>query len=113
MILQIERLRHQLSLVQRNEAFLLHAGDCAESFDACTNVDVFDYSILISILNVDNGLGKYLCQNRAYSLVLLNPRVGSSSSYCTLTFTFSIAWLNTFWTGAHWSYRRAVCETTQ
>ncbi|KAG6826020.1 hypothetical protein H0H92_001411 [Tricholoma furcatifolium] len=32
---EIERLRHQLSLVQRNEAFILHAGDCAESFDAC------------------------------------------------------------------------------
>jgi hypothetical protein len=36
--IQIERLRFQLSLVQRNEAFLLHAGDCAESFDACTHV---------------------------------------------------------------------------
>ena len=36
--LQIERLRYQLGLVQRNEAFLLHAGDCAESFDACTHV---------------------------------------------------------------------------
>ena len=35
---QIERLRHQLGLVQRNEAFLLHAGDCAESFEACTGV---------------------------------------------------------------------------
>ncbi|KAJ7076747.1 DAHP synthetase [Mycena belliarum] len=34
---EIERLRHQLALVQRNEAFLLHAGDCAESFDACTH----------------------------------------------------------------------------
>ncbi|KAF9078342.1 DAHP synthetase [Rhodocollybia butyracea] len=37
---EIERLRFQLSLVQRNEAFLLHAGDCAESFDACTNENV-------------------------------------------------------------------------
>jgi 3-deoxy-D-arabino-heptulosonate 7-phosphate (DAHP) synthase class II len=27
-----------LTLVQRNEAFLLHAGDCAESFEACTQV---------------------------------------------------------------------------
>jgi len=34
---EIERLRYQLSGVERNEAFLLHAGDCAESFDACTN----------------------------------------------------------------------------
>ncbi|CAL1703036.1 unnamed protein product [Somion occarium] len=37
---EIERLRHQLSLVQRNEAFLLHAGDCAESFDACTHENI-------------------------------------------------------------------------
>lgn len=33
---EIERLRFQLAAVQQNEAFLLHAGDCAESFDACT-----------------------------------------------------------------------------
>ncbi|TFY82300.1 hypothetical protein EWM64_g1719 [Hericium alpestre] len=37
---QIERLRNQLSMVQKNEAFLLHAGDCAESFDACTHENV-------------------------------------------------------------------------
>ncbi|KAI0795994.1 DAHP synthetase [Abortiporus biennis] len=37
---EVERLRHQLSLVQRNEAFLLHAGDCAESFDACTQENI-------------------------------------------------------------------------
>ncbi|KAK7027453.1 hypothetical protein VNI00_015198 [Paramarasmius palmivorus] len=37
---EIERLRYQLGLVQRNEAFLLHAGDCAESFDACTNENI-------------------------------------------------------------------------
>lgn len=37
---EIERLRYQLSLVQRNEAFLLHAGDCAESFDACTHENI-------------------------------------------------------------------------
>ncbi|KAJ7586359.1 DAHP synthetase [Mycena floridula] len=37
---EIERLRHQLSLVQQNQAFLLHAGDCAESFDACTNENI-------------------------------------------------------------------------
>ena len=37
-LFQIERLRHQLSAVQENKAFLLHAGDCAESFDACTHV---------------------------------------------------------------------------
>jgi len=37
---EIERLRHQLGQVQRNEAFLLHAGDCAESFDACTHENI-------------------------------------------------------------------------
>ncbi|KAK6981109.1 DAHP synthetase [Favolaschia claudopus] len=37
---EIERLRYQLSAVQRNEAFLLHAGDCAESFDACTHENI-------------------------------------------------------------------------
>ncbi|KIY50015.1 DAHP synthetase [Fistulina hepatica ATCC 64428] len=37
---EIERLRHQLGLVQRNEALLLHAGDCAENFDACTHENI-------------------------------------------------------------------------
>ncbi|KAF4605532.1 hypothetical protein EYR40_004318 [Pleurotus pulmonarius] len=37
---EIERLRHQLGRVQNNEAFLLHAGDCAESFDACTHENI-------------------------------------------------------------------------
>ncbi|KAJ7664198.1 DAHP synthetase [Mycena rosella] len=37
---EIERLRHQLGRVQKNEAFLLHAGDCAESFDACTHENI-------------------------------------------------------------------------
>ncbi|KAF7367895.1 Phospho-2-dehydro-3-deoxyheptonate aldolase [Mycena sanguinolenta] len=37
---EIERLKYQLGLVQRNEAFLLHAGDCAESFDACTHENI-------------------------------------------------------------------------
>ncbi|KAG1858718.1 DAHP synthetase [Suillus tomentosus] len=37
---EIERLRFQITAVQRNEAFLLHAGDCAESFDACTQQNI-------------------------------------------------------------------------
>ncbi|KIL64040.1 hypothetical protein M378DRAFT_186866 [Amanita muscaria Koide BX008] len=37
---EIERLRFQLDLVQQNKAFLLHAGDCAESFDACTHENI-------------------------------------------------------------------------
>jgi 3-deoxy-D-arabino-heptulosonate 7-phosphate (DAHP) synthase class II len=36
--LKIERLKTQLAEVQNDRAFLLHAGDCAESFDACTMV---------------------------------------------------------------------------
>ena len=41
-ISQIERLRFQLAQVQRNQAFLLHAGDCAESFEAVTHVSRLD-----------------------------------------------------------------------
>ncbi|KAG8905297.1 hypothetical protein FRB99_000270 [Tulasnella sp. 403] len=37
---EIERLRHQLVQVQNRQAFVLHAGDCAESFDACTNGNI-------------------------------------------------------------------------
>ncbi|KAF8838237.1 DAHP synthetase [Paxillus ammoniavirescens] len=37
---EIKRLRFQLAAVQRNEAFLLHAGDCAESFDACIQQNI-------------------------------------------------------------------------
>ncbi|TCD61912.1 hypothetical protein EIP91_007726 [Steccherinum ochraceum] len=52
---EIERLRHQLGQVQRNEAFLLHAGDCAESFDACTHE------------NISNKIGLIL----SFSLILI------------------------------------------
>ncbi len=37
---QIERLRFYLAQVQRNEAFLIHAGDCAEAFDACIHQNI-------------------------------------------------------------------------
>jgi 3-deoxy-7-phosphoheptulonate synthase len=37
---EVERLRYQLSLAQQGQAFIVHAGDCAESFDACTNEDL-------------------------------------------------------------------------
>ncbi|KAJ3518533.1 hypothetical protein NM688_g9425 [Phlebia brevispora] len=52
---EIERLRHQLSLAQRNEAFVLHAGDCAESFEACTDE------------NISNKIGLIL----SFSLILI------------------------------------------
>ncbi|KII83228.1 hypothetical protein PLICRDRAFT_119688 [Plicaturopsis crispa FD-325 SS-3] len=46
---EIERLRFQLGAVQRNEAFLLHAGDCAESFDACTQARLLPENISAKI----------------------------------------------------------------
>ncbi|KAI0758164.1 DAHP synthetase [Fomes fomentarius] len=52
---EIERLRHQLTQVQKNRAFLLHAGDCAESFDACTHE------------NISNKIGLIL----SFSLILI------------------------------------------
>ncbi|RDX55349.1 DAHP synthetase [Lentinus brumalis] len=52
---EIERLRHQLAQVQKNKAFLLHAGDCAESFDACTHE------------NISNKIGLIL----SFSLILI------------------------------------------
>ncbi|KAI0751180.1 DAHP synthetase [Daedaleopsis nitida] len=52
---EIERLRHQLIQVQKNSAFLLHAGDCAESFDACTHE------------NISNKIGLIL----SFSLILI------------------------------------------
>lgn len=52
---EIERLRHQLKQVQNNQAFLLHAGDCAESFEACTQE------------NISNKIGLIL----SFSLILI------------------------------------------
>ncbi|KAG8958961.1 hypothetical protein FRC00_002098 [Tulasnella sp. 408] len=52
---EIERLRHQLIQVQNNQAFLLHAGDCAESFEACTQE------------NISNKIGLIL----SFSLILI------------------------------------------
>ena len=69
---QIERLRHQLTQVQKNKAFLLHAGDCAESFDACTHVR-FLVSLRPSMPhitlqeNISNKIGLIL----SFSLILI------------------------------------------
>lgn len=52
---EIERLRSQLASVQLGQAFLLHAGDCAESFDACTHE------------NISNKIGLIL----SFSLILI------------------------------------------
>lgn len=72
---QIERLRHQLAQVQRNEAFLLHAGDCAESFDACTHVRLHHIDFLPPIHscihvqqeNITHKIGLIL----SFSLILI------------------------------------------
>ncbi|CAE6347954.1 unnamed protein product [Rhizoctonia solani] len=55
----IERLRHQLTLVQNNQAFLLHAGDCAESFEACTEASCQE--------NIRHKLGLIL----SFSLIMI------------------------------------------
>ncbi|KAG8834642.1 hypothetical protein FRC17_007944 [Serendipita sp. 399] len=52
---EIERLRSQLASVQLGQAFLLHAGDCAESFAACTHE------------NISNKIGLIL----SFSLILI------------------------------------------
>jgi len=52
---EIERLRHQLSRVESGQGLILHAGDCAESFEACTH------------RNITNKIGLIL----SFSLVLL------------------------------------------
>ncbi|EFI28032.1 hypothetical protein CC1G_14057 [Coprinopsis cinerea okayama7 len=75
-IAQIERLRYQLGLVQRNEAFLLHAGDCAESFDACTHNPLSSGRFGFA--------GEYLLENRFDLVVLLDPHLGRSSSCCRI-----------------------------
>lgn len=72
---QIERLRHQLSQVQKGEAFLLHAGDCAESFDACTQVrQTFALSTCCHLFTCT---GKHLEQNRTHPVLLAHPHLGS------------------------------------
>ena len=80
-VLQIERLRHQLSAVQQNKAFLLHAGDCAESFDACTHVRLFsDPKVRHCVLT--NLAGEYLEQDRSHSVLLPHSHLGSEITNC-------------------------------
>lgn len=74
---QIERLRYQLSLVQNNEAFLLHAGDCAESFDACTNVQTLVH-YLPNTAEYISISGKYIGQDWTDSFFLAYFDLGSS-----------------------------------
>ncbi|KZO97189.1 DAHP synthetase [Calocera viscosa TUFC12733] len=52
---EIERLRHHLTRVEAGQGLILHAGDCAESFEACTH------------RNITNKIGLIL----SFSLVLL------------------------------------------
>ncbi|KAK0197696.1 hypothetical protein F5146DRAFT_918718, partial [Armillaria mellea] len=66
-IAQIERLRYHLSLVQWNEAFLLHAGDCTESFDACIQ---YSSALLIPVFKA-----KYLRQDRVDPVVFIDTHL--------------------------------------
>ncbi|PBK94393.1 hypothetical protein ARMGADRAFT_1079085 [Armillaria gallica] len=59
---EIKCLGCQVSLIQKNKAFLLHARDCVESFDACTQP------------NISTEIGLIL----TFSLIPI-----SASSYCT------------------------------
>ncbi|MEQ1906448.1 MAG: 3-deoxy-7-phosphoheptulonate synthase, partial [Pirellulaceae bacterium] len=47
---EIESLKHQLSLVEKGESFLLQAGDCCESLDDCsTNAIVRNLKVLMQM----------------------------------------------------------------
>ena len=86
--LQIERLRHQLGLVQRNEAFLLHAGDCAESFEACTGVSSTDVFLSLPHFRpfarrLTLIAGKHLLENRTHPFLLSRPYLGRPCARCT------------------------------
>lgn len=94
---QIERLRHQLSLVERHEAFLLHAGDCAESFDACTHARILASASVQRNSSLTVSVGKYLEQDRSHSVRLTHPDLGCPAASCqcpvskttnTVKFTF-------------------------
>ena len=69
---EVERLRSQLAQVQSGQAFILHAGDCAESFDACTHVHFFLFLSLVRTNchiqeNIANKIGLIL----SFSLILI------------------------------------------
>jgi len=110
-VLKIERLHYQLSLVQRNEAFLLHAGDCAESFNACTHVSLTSItfpacrSYRLHQENISAKIGLIL----SFSLILVwGARLPIVSSYLQRGYIWNMTYIFEGAGGAHcW----AVCET--
>ena len=78
--IQIERLRHQLGLVQRNEAFLLHAGDCAESFEACTGVSFVSPRTFPSPLPHSRRFFPFFARKANSNRRKTSPRKSDSSS---------------------------------
>lgn len=102
--IQIERLRHQLSQVQRGEAFLLHAGDCAESFNACTYVSFRPGSFSFPILSVTplSTAAFRLCSLFAPNFPL-HPMCLQMQSISTLVIvsTFNLCQLRRFSSASH------------
>jgi hypothetical protein len=74
---KIERLRHHLVKVQKDQAFLLHAGDCAESFDACTHVSGHLFAMFIVINGrLDFYVGEYFKQDWTNPIFFFNSYLG-------------------------------------
>ena len=66
--------------MQRNEAFLLHAGDCAESFDACTHVRRLAPAFVM--YNLPLGPGKYFGETGVDFDVFSYFDMGRESARC-------------------------------
>ena len=69
--------------MQRGEAFLLHAGDCAESFDACTHVsplpvhsEAFLSMLLLPGRTLTGETGKHNEQDWVDLEFLVDPYLG-------------------------------------
>jgi hypothetical protein len=74
---QIERLRHQLALVQKNEAFLLACWGLCRKL-RCLHSGSASGSSLVERAFISVS-GKYFCESRAHTVVLAHLDLGSSS----------------------------------
>ena len=68
---EVERLRCQLAQVQTGQAFLLHAGDCAESFDACTHVRLFFFVTCPTHRHIQENIANKIGLILSFSLILI------------------------------------------
>ncbi|KAK0196331.1 hypothetical protein F5146DRAFT_1101369 [Armillaria mellea] len=95
-VMPAERLRYQLRLVQRNEAFLLHAGDCAESFDACTQIGlILSFSLILicgarlAVVQIRLTAGQYAKPKSSPTETIDGKVVTSFSAYSHSTATLN------------------------